>query len=637
MAESILPIAEMLTKLLIKEAAFLKKVKKEVEFLVKKLKDIGSDLRKADVMTNREEEFDEWVSQLRDLAFKAEDVIEVFVNNATPYDGCDVFQLIMGCFSQIITLYKLESEINDINIKLNNLPERGSLLTIWSPEDGETSIRHQDHEDLASSRRDEDDDMVGFEKEAKELAFSLKKEEPQGKLVVISIWGQAGAGKTALARNIYKRSDVSSQFDCVAWVSVSPEYEVKDIWQAILKQVKKLTEEEKEQFQKVEDPHGLLDKVHNYLKGKNYLIVLDDLWKQKDWEIISKAFPKSPQKKCRVLLTTRIEEVARVANPSTDPETLRVLDKDESLKLFLKKVFGGSLEDSLSTLSKEMENVARLMLAKYCEGLPIAIVLLGGILSAKRKDIFEWTEMLRKFHSDLIESRVLRKVFSLSYNELPYLSKPCFLYFGLFPEDSVIECDKLIRLWVAEGFLEQRDNEAMEDVGRECLKGLIQRSMVRVVDRKSNGDPQTCRTHDLVRSFIIQEAKKAKFSNISKKKQLISVVESSRRIALHPEDIDFFHIGTSSAPSESTSVNLSHPLFSLLPSRMRPSFVEGNHDPVGIEDDADQLASCLIKGKPLGKLEVVSIIGTAGLVRQPSHAKFTIEVMLNLIFLAVHG
>ncbi|XP_042492431.1 probable disease resistance protein At1g59620 [Macadamia integrifolia] len=501
MAESILLIAETLIKLVLKEAAFLHGVKKEVESLAEKLKDIGYTLSKFDFMIDKEEEFDDW--------------------------------------------------INDIKIELEKLPNRSSLITvrgpkdIQSPEAGETSIHHHREEDhLASSRTNEGDDIVGFQEEVNRLALSLTEEESGAKVVAVSIWAQAGAGKTALARNIYKRSDVKSQFDCVAWVSVSPDYEVKDIWKAILKQVKKLSEEEKEELQLKKDVE-LWDIVHDYLEEKNYLIVLDDLWKRTDWEIISMAFPKSHKKKCRVLLTTRIKEVAYGANPLTDPENLRVLNKEESLELFLKKVF----QCSSDTIPE------------------------GGLLSGKRKDIVVWSDVLEKVQSDLAKSRVFRKVFALSYNELPYLSKPCFLYFGLFPEDRVIKCDKLIRLWVAEGFFEQQEEDnTMEDMGRDCLEDLIQRSMIQVVEYKSNGAPQA-----LLVEFL------------------------------------YIHIGTSSTPSEPESSNLSHPLFLLQSSRItRPSIVEGN-DPVGIQVKADQLASLLIKEESLERLQVVSIVGTGGI------------------------
>ncbi|XP_042506695.1 probable disease resistance RPP8-like protein 2 [Macadamia integrifolia] len=608
MAESILPIAEMLIKLVLKEAAFLHGVKEEVESLAEKLKDIGYTLSKFDVMIDKEEEFDKWVGQLRDLAFKAEDVIEVFVNNATPYDGCDVFLLIMGCFCQIITLHKLKDEINNINMKLEKLPRGSSLVTVLGSKDGETSIPHHQEEDQpASSRWDEDDDIVGFQEEANKLALSLTEEESGAKVVVVSIWAQAGAGKTALARNIYKRSDVKSQFDCVAWVSVSQDCKVKDVWQAILKQVKKLKENQEKELQLKKNVE-LRDMVFHYLQGKNYLVVLDDLWKQEDWEIISKAFPKSPKKKCRVLITTRIKEVACGADPLADPKNLRALNEVQSLELFLKKVYQCS-SDRIPSLSRGMKDLAREMVAK-CEGLPIAIVLLGGFLSVKSKDIFEWTNMLEKVHSNLAESRILRKVFALSYNELPYFLKPCFLYFGLFPEDSVIECDKLIRLWVAEGFLKQRDNQTMEDVGRDFLMELIQRSMIQVVECKSNGAPQTCRTHHIVRSLAIREAKNAKFSRISMERHQLGSVEGSRRIALHSKDVVEIHMGTSSSsfPFQSNSL--------LTSSRIGPSVVieeAENDDFVGCQKNKDQLASLLTQEEPLGRLAAVSIVGIRGI------------------------
>ncbi|XP_042503316.1 probable disease resistance RPP8-like protein 4 [Macadamia integrifolia] len=621
MAETIMSMAGMVANPVINEVAFLLNAKNEVESLAEKLKDIRSKLETAYVMTDREEEFHEWVSQLRNLAFKAEDVIEVFINNPTPDDGHDFLQLVMWFFRQIIVLHKLKIKIDDINSKLeslNKLSETSSAhIQIRSPVDGETSTLHW-RRDQASSRIDEDE-IVGFQKETEELVSSLIKEEPRRRLVVLPIWAPGGAGKTALAQKIYKNSIVKSQFNCVAWVSVSPNFAVKDIWQAILEQAKELTGEEKMGLQTKKDDE-LRSMVHNYLEGKNYFIVVDDLWKKNDWEIITMAFPISPQMKCRVLLTTRIEEVARGADPLSAPVKLQVLNEEESMELFLKKVYRCS-SDQIPNLSREMKNLAKQLVSK-CEGLPIAIVLLGGALSGKDQAINEWRSMLDRVHSCLlIESRDFRKVVAMSYNELPYHLKSCFLYFGLFPEDSVIECDKLIRLWVAEGFLPRRsDNEVIEDVGRECLKDLIQRSMIQVVEWKSSGDPQTCRTHDLIRALAIQEAKKAKFSSISKEKHLgVSSVEGSRRIALHPKDIDQFHrMPTAPSLQSSEALTVSRPyrrsLSSTVPTDgQRPSVVvERDDDIVGFQEEEDKLASLLRKKKPQGRLAIISIVGNGG-------------------------
>lgn len=42
---------------------------------------------------------------------------------------------------------------------------------------------------------------------------------------------------------------------------------------------------------------------------------------------------------------------------------------------------------------------------------------------------------------------------ALSYCELPYEYKPCFLHLGSFPEESKIPAQKLYQMWAAEDFL----------------------------------------------------------------------------------------------------------------------------------------------------------------------------------------
>ena len=49
---------------------------------------------------------------------------------------------------------------------------------------------------------------------------------------------------------------------------------------------------------------------------------------------------------------------------------------------------------------------------------------------------------------------------------MSYYLKSYFLYYSLFLEDSEIGTNKLIRLWVAEGFI-QRGEETEEDVAKD--------------------------------------------------------------------------------------------------------------------------------------------------------------------------
>lgn len=58
---------------------------------------------------------------------------------------------------------------------------------------------------------------------------------------------------------------------------------------------------------------------------------------------------------------------------------------------------------------------------------------------------------------------------SLGYEELPIYLKQCFLYLAHFPEDCVIDIEKLSYYWAAEGILKPRcyDADTIRDVGEE--------------------------------------------------------------------------------------------------------------------------------------------------------------------------
>ncbi|CAL5444910.1 unnamed protein product [Camellia sinensis] len=84
-----------------------------------------------------------------------------------------------------------------------------------------------------------------------------------------------------------------------------------------------------------------------------------------------------------------------------------------------------------------MEAIGRKMV-KLCAGLPLAIIVLGGLLATKHTlrelEVVYQNVRSHKWSDDPIqhdnrESTVL----ALSYHDLPYQLKPCFLYFGHFP------------------------------------------------------------------------------------------------------------------------------------------------------------------------------------------------------------
>lgn len=58
---------------------------------------------------------------------------------------------------------------------------------------------------------------------------------------------------------------------------------------------------------------------------------------------------------------------------------------------------------------------------------------------------------------------------SLSYNDLSYYLKYCYLYLSIFLEDGLLEKEKIIRLWLAEGFVQPKKDKTMEEVAADYL------------------------------------------------------------------------------------------------------------------------------------------------------------------------
>nr|GME02244.1 disease resistance protein RPH8A-like isoform X1 [Ipomoea batatas] len=135
-----------------------------------------------------------------------------------------------------------------------------------------------------------------------------------------------------------------------------------------------------------------------------------------------------------------------------------------------------------------------------CSGLPLAVVVIAGLLATSKESLEIWRDVEKTLHRvDRYDhdSRI-SNILSLCYNNLPLHLKPCFHYFGVFPEDNVIPVKRLINLWVAEGFLMPHDNMSLEEVAESYLHDLINRGLVQINELNIDGKVKSCKVHDRV-------------------------------------------------------------------------------------------------------------------------------------------
>ncbi|KAL0000446.1 hypothetical protein SO802_014227 [Lithocarpus litseifolius] len=530
MAEAaISALTEKLISLLCEEATLLRDIHEEVADIKDELESIQYFLKDADVRAAAEEDMSEgvktWVTQVKEVAFRMDVFMDEYLLEMAQHHPhwLQGFSGFLHISARLISMLKPHHEtatkIQKIKASVQKIKARSERYGFQSTGQGSSSgtrnVRWQD------PRKDslylEDTDVVGIESSRNELIGWLVEGQPHR--IVISVVGMGGIGKTTLAQKIYDHQMVRGHFECYAWISVSQSYNIQDLLRSIVKQFRENRMELPMPEIDTMDEQSLVSKLRDYLRLKTYVVIFDDVWKIDFWEGIKHALPDN-NKGCRIMITTRNREVARFCKKSSHVHVfeLQPLTSDEAWELFCKTVFqfefGGHCPPILEKLSHDI--------VEKCKGLPLAIVAIGGLLSTKDKTVFEWQNLHDSVGFELGRNPHLTgvdKILSLSYEDLPCHLKSCLLYLGMYPEDYSISCIKLIRQWIAEGFVKELEGKTYEEVAQEYLTELIHRSLVQVSYVDISGKVRKCRLHDILREIILRKMKDLSFCHVLSKQE----------------------------------------------------------------------------------------------------------------------
>jgi hypothetical protein len=131
----------------------------------------------------------------------------------------------------------------------------------------------------------------------------------------------AGLGKTTLVRDVYQNEDL--KFEKCACVRIMSPFNAIELLQNLASQF------------------GYEDvlEMQRELPGKKYLIVLDDLSSNAEWDTIIPHFPAT-ETSSRIIVTTRVKDIAIHCSKKYEQiYELKILEDNNALDLFIKKVW----------------------------------------------------------------------------------------------------------------------------------------------------------------------------------------------------------------------------------------------------------------------------------------------------------
>ncbi|RVW95198.1 Disease resistance protein RPM1 [Vitis vinifera] len=428
-------LLEKLTTILVQKASLLGEAQGEIDEIKLELESMRSFLRDAERRKERSESVEIWVRQVREVAYEIEDIVDEFLHHKERCwhgDGLKGFvQGVVNLPKDMTARHQISSKLQKLKAKVHEVSERSKRYGFDEINEGRRLGAACDRWGELPIFADEDE-LVGMEENTQKMLEWLEEDEPHR--TIFSIVGMGGLGKTTLVTKVYEK--VKRDFDCWAWISVSQTDGSGELLRSMIKEFLEIKQ--------VMVPSNLGSM--NYMQLVRMLI--DYLHPKRNWK------PNS--------------------SPSAPQDT-------DAWALFCKKAFWNDLGRSCP---KELEPLARAIMKK-CEGLPLAIVAVGGLMCSRNKTVAEWKKVYESIN------------WQLSHNPMLEQRK------------------KLIRLWVAEGFITERKGMTMEEIAEEYLTELIFRSMVQVTETNDEGRVKTCRVHDLMRELAMTTSEKEDFCTAS--------------------------------------------------------------------------------------------------------------------------
>ncbi|KAJ1255508.1 hypothetical protein BS78_K201500, partial [Paspalum vaginatum] len=490
-----------------------------VPYVKKLIADMAQDGRPSMLLSTVQR----WVRKLKDAMYDATDILDLCQleadkrkesggdrnkqNNAPP--GC--LQPLLFCLRNPVFAHKIGSRIKELNQRLQGIHKAARdfsfniNLASYPEQRMLTTAELSSYQ--ARSQIDESA-IVGeqIERDTKELIQVLTTTTPDDgddihHIKVVSIVGTRGMGKTTLSQKIFNETTIEEHFKTKIWLSITKNFDDVELLRTAIKHAG--GDHGGEHRYKSTLTDTLMRTLTSSGAGSSrFLLVMDDVWSERAWNDVLGVPVRNAsrmQQGSRVLVNTRYAHLTQQMQAPLHEHRVHPLHEDDAWSLLKKQ-----LQPDQVVGIEHLKNIGMEILKK-CDGLPLAVKVMGGLLSTRYPSEHEWKTVLNKPAWSLAGLPAeLDSMIYLSYEDLSPQLRQCFLYFSLFPKGEMIHQGTVINMWVSEGFIQcpadSSHEYVLEEMASEYYTELIKRNLIEPIKNNSLTG-YMCSMHDVVHSF----------------------------------------------------------------------------------------------------------------------------------------
>ncbi|TKW02736.1 hypothetical protein SEVIR_8G259500v4 [Setaria viridis] len=303
-------------------------------------------------------------------------------------------------------------------------------------------------------------------------------------------------GKTTLAQKIFNEVTIQEHFKVKVWLSITQHFNEIELLKTAIEHAGGV-------HGGTQDKTLLTRTLTKTLSTGRFLLVLDDVWCNQAWSHVLSVPVKNASQKQQgnwVLITTRSEDLAQRMGASFYQHRVSPLNEEDAWSLLTKQL---PPSPNQVTGIDYLRDVG-MKIVRKCDGLPLAVKVMGGLLSTRSRSEREWEAVLDHHAWSVVGlPKELDSRIYLSYEDLSSQQKQCFLYCSLFPKGTHILWRHVIPMWISEGFIQPHanrsssDDDQLEEIATEYYKELIRRNLIEC----NPFNQYMCTMHDVVHSF----------------------------------------------------------------------------------------------------------------------------------------